>query len=80
MEMKVGLTYVCMNLKKLAKILAKKEQKTYDIVHSLINVTKNFIYAEKWCWSQTPAPTLSTACGHFNPARKYRQKKAVRGC
>ena len=27
MEMKVGLTYACMNLKNLAKILAKKEQK-----------------------------------------------------
>ena len=26
MEMKVGLTYACMNLKKLAKILAKKNK------------------------------------------------------
>ena len=36
MEMKLGLAYVCMNLKKLAKILAKKEQKSYDMLHYLI--------------------------------------------
>ena len=60
MEMKVGLTYACMNLKNLAKILAKKEQKAYDMLHSLIKTTRNFIHTEKWCWSSTPAPTLST--------------------
>ena len=49
MEMKVGLTYACMNLKKLAKILAKKEQKAYDMLHSLIKTTRNFIHTEKWC-------------------------------
>lgn len=41
MEMKVGLTYACMNLKNLAKILAKKEQKAYDMLHSLIKETRN---------------------------------------
>ncbi len=51
MEMKVGLTYACMNLKKLAKILAKREQKAYDMLHSLIKATRNFIHTEKWCWS-----------------------------
>ena len=40
MEMKVGLTYACMNLKNLAKILAKKEQKAYDMLHSLIKETR----------------------------------------
>jgi hypothetical protein len=40
-----------MNLKKLAKILAKKEQKSYDMLHYLIKVTENFIHTEKWCWS-----------------------------
>ena len=47
MEMKVGLTYACMNLKKLAKILAKKEQKAYDMLHSLIKETRNSIHTEK---------------------------------
>ena len=60
MKMKAELIFACMNLKKLAKILAKKEQKGYDILHSLIKVTKNFIYAEKRCWNLTPARTLST--------------------
>jgi len=45
--MKVGLTYACMNLKNLAKILAKKEQKTYDMLHSLIKETRNSIHTEK---------------------------------
>ena len=60
MEMKVGLTYACMNLKKLVKILAKKEQKVSDMRCSFIKATRNFIHTEKWCWSLTPAPTLST--------------------
>ena len=60
MEMKVGLTYACMNLKKLVKILAKKEQKVSDMRCSLIKATRNFIHTEKWCWSLTPASTLST--------------------
>lgn len=60
MEMKVGLTYACMNLKKLVKILAKKEQKVSDMLRSFIKATRNFIHTEKWCWSLTPAPTLST--------------------
>ena len=47
MEMKVGLTYACMNLKNLAKILAKKEQKAYDMLHSLIKETRNSIHTEK---------------------------------
>ncbi len=40
MEMKVGLTYACMNLKKLAKILAKREQKAYDMI-DLISLLHN---------------------------------------
>ena len=48
MEMKVGLTYACMNLKKLVKILAKKEQKVSDMLRSFIKATRNFIHTEKW--------------------------------
>ena len=54
MEMKVGLTYACMNLKKLAKILAKKEQKAYDILHFLIKATENSIHTEKFPQNDFP--------------------------
>ena len=37
-----------------------QEKKAYDMLHSLIKTTRNFIHTEKWCWSSTPAPTLST--------------------
>ena len=56
MEMKVGLTYACMNLKNLAKILAKKEQKAYDMLHSLIKETRNSIHTEKWGGGGTARP------------------------
>ena len=63
MEMKVGLTYACMNLKKLAKILAKKEQKAYDMLRFLTKTTRNSIHTiiqKSGAGVETPAPTLST--------------------
>ena len=63
MEMKAGLTYACMNLKKLAKLLAIKEQEHLTV--SLKKQTTSFWIKigqqiEKWCRKQALAPTLST--------------------
>ena len=62
MEMKVGLTYACMNLKKLAKIKEKrgllKERKT---LRNLILYKISFI-KEKLLWDVNSRATLSTVC------------------
>ena len=63
MEMKAGLTYACMNLKKLAKMLASKEQEHLTV--SLKKQTTSFWIKigqqiEKWCQGLSLAPTLST--------------------
>ena len=54
MEMKVGLTYACMNLKKLARILALKEEKAITkhlLPTSLLSFWENLHKKEKWCLS-----------------------------
>ena len=60
MEMKVGLTFACMNLKKLAKIKEKrgllKERKT---LRNLILYKICFI-KEKLLWDVNSRATLST--------------------
>ena len=60
MEMKVGLTFACMNLKKLAKIKAKwglpEDSKS---LKKLILLTIQSI-TEKWFWDAHPRTTLST--------------------
>ena len=60
MEMKVGLTYACMNLKKLAKIKEKWElqekRKSYKI--SILNAMH--LIKEKWLWDLHPRAALST--------------------
>jgi hypothetical protein len=60
MEMKAGLTFACMNLKKLAKMIGKSGRKTSE--H--LGIKRIFIQfkhkIEKWCRSLRPAPTLST--------------------
>lgn len=60
MEMKAGLTFAAMNLKKLAKILADREGRNKTLQRYLQNLEKNFIRIEKWCWRSSPTPTLST--------------------
>ena len=60
MEMKVGLTFACTNLKKLAKIKAKwgllKERKT---LRNLI-LNKICFIKEKLLWDVNSRATLST--------------------
>lgn len=60
MEMKVGLTFACMNLKKLAKIKAKwglmeeKKHKKNSILYAIR------LIKEKWLWDLYPRAALST--------------------
>ena len=67
MEMKVGLTYACMNLKKLAKIKEKWElqekRKSYKI--SILNAMH--LIKEKWLWDLHPRAALSTVCACHLP-------------
>lgn len=63
MEMKAGLTYACMNLKKLAKILAKRELKgreSLNLLFGLRELFKNSYLKQKMVLGKTQAPTLST--------------------
>ena len=60
MEMKVGLTYACMNLKKLAKIKEKRGLlKERKILRNLILYKISFI-KEKLLWDVNSRATLST--------------------
>ena len=63
MDMKAGLTFACMNLKKLAKILDVRERqnnKSKCISRLFEKIWRFSILQKAWCWSLTPAPTLST--------------------
>lgn len=54
MNMKVGLTYTCMNLKKLARILALREEKSgnkQSVSTLLTYYGENLHKKEKWCLS-----------------------------
>ena len=54
MNMKAGLTFACMNLKKLAKILDIRERQGNKLrsFFSFLQKIKKFTFLEKeWCWS-----------------------------
>ena len=50
MEMKAGLTFACMNLKKLAKILEKRSHRGYGFLDTLRTFVNQPVFIEKWCW------------------------------
>ncbi len=50
MEMKAGLTFACMNLKKLARILGNRASKTPESLSFLRFLIEESLYVEKWCW------------------------------
>ena len=50
MEMKAGLTFACMNLKKLAKILELRDKIKSGISCIFKNESKYWLYNEKWRW------------------------------
>lgn len=50
MEMKAGLTFACMNLKKLARILEIRESNMKATRSFLRFLLKQRLFIEKWCW------------------------------
>lgn len=54
MNMKAGLTFACMNLKKLAKMMAIREEReslSALFLRFLSFIPEKIIRKEKWCWS-----------------------------
>ena len=51
MEMKAGLTFAYMNLKKLAKILEKRGWNTARFLLILKKIKRKEVLKEKWCWA-----------------------------
>ena len=62
MEMKARLTFACMNLKKLARILSQRERRASTIPDIWREIKGKLSFIEKWCWRLSPTPTLSTIC------------------
>lgn len=62
MEMKVGLTFACMNLKKLAKIKAKGGfwEEGNHLKLSILDAIQ--LGKEKWLWCVGTRAALSTVC------------------
>ena len=56
MEMKAGLTFACMDLKKLARILAKKESGGLPFQEHPYILKKIYLKIKERCWSLTLAP------------------------
>ena len=80
MEMKVGLTFACMNLKKLARILENRASKTPEFFGFLRFLVEESLYVEKRCWKQSQHQLclqsenscLSTRQEFFNAADRNR--------
>jgi len=54
MDMKAALTFACMNLKKLAGILSKRDGIKFHLPHCFIYLIENLVnryQTEKWCWN-----------------------------
>ena len=60
MEMKVGLTFACMNLKKLAKFKAKWGLLEKRKAHKISILDAIHWIKEKWLWDVNPRAALST--------------------
>lgn len=60
MEMKAGLTFACMNLKKLARILAQRKWESSVLYAIWLKKREKLSLMQKRCRRFTPAPALST--------------------
>lgn len=60
MEMKAGLTFACMNLKKLAKLKAKWGHKKGGKLQKFSVLGEIHLLKEKWLWDAYPRTALST--------------------
>ena len=71
MEMKVGLTFACMNLKKLAKLKAKwglpEERKPHK--KSILDAIR--LIKEKRLWDLHPRVALSTVCAEVVRLQRF---------
>lgn len=56
MEMKAGLTFACMDLKRLARILARKGRGGLSFQEHLCTLKKIYLKTRERCWSLAPAP------------------------
>lgn len=65
MEMKVGLTFACMNLKKLARIKAKWELPEKEAPPQNFILNAICLIKENWLWNAIPKTSLSTVCGIY---------------
>ena len=61
-EMKAGITFACMNLKKLAKILVMRNRKSLSFIYRIEFLLNKINAREKWCLTVRPGTTLSTVC------------------
>lgn len=50
MEMKAGLTFACMNLKKLVKLLYQRERNNSSLSGFIAFMAEILCNTEKWCW------------------------------
>ena len=69
MEMKAGLTFACMNLKKLARFLGKNGLLNGQKRRFLRNFWIQFNFKGKNGAGMIPAPSLSTVC-RKNPVQQ----------
>ncbi len=65
MEMKAGLTFACMDLKKLARILARKERGGLPSQEHPYILKKIYLKIKERCWGLAPAPLFVYS---LNPA------------
>ena len=56
MKMEAGLTFACMNLKKLARILARKEKGGLLFQAPPHTLKNTYLKKKERCWSLTPIP------------------------
>lgn len=64
MEMKAGLTFACMNLKKLARILARKEKGGLSFQDPPRTLKEIYLKIRERCWSLTLAPLFVYSLMH----------------
>ena len=75
MTVKAALTFACMNLKKLAKILALREEKDREKVVFFLGYTEKmnrYLTTEKWVWSSCSTPNFVYSLnrvGEISPTR-----------
>lgn len=79
MEMKTGLTFACMNLKKLARILAQRRWESSVLYVIWLKKREKLSLMQKRCRRFAPAPALSTVCNCFTQSICFCISGAISG-